>query len=502
MKPVVLVVLDGWGYREEEEHNAIAEAHTPFWDEMWQKYPHSLLSASGEALGLPPGQIGSSEIGHMTIGLGKIMDNDLVRINKAIARGELDRNKVMQGLFNHVKSNNSVLHFIGKVSPGGVHSHQKHLHELIKAAKKAGIKNIAIHAFSDGRDTPPQSSVEFFRDLEDVIETEGVGVIATLGGRYYGMDRDTNWDRTAKVEDAIFLSKGHISKSKKPSEYIEELHKQGMLDEFLEPVVFLGNTDTGVSVQANDGILFFNFRADRTRQLSQRIIERTRGKNVFFATMTQYDPSFQASVVFPPEPIETVLASEISKAGLTQVHIAETEKYAHATYFLNGGREAPHAGETHVLIDTRKDIFNHDEAPEMRAREITNKALECIEHGKTDFIFINYANADVVGHTANAEAVKMAIKTIDGELSRLVPAVIKSGGVVVITADHGNAETNVDTATGNKHSAHTTSDVPFIVTLEHEKLANKGTLADVAPTVLHLLGLPHPAAMTGKNLLS
>lgn len=501
MKPIVLIVLDGFGHRETQEHNAIAAAHTPFWDSLWQTYPHALLDASGEAVGLPAGQIGSSEVGHMTIGLGKVLDNDLVRISKAITKGELETNPVLQSLFRHTKDHSSTLHFVGMVSPGGVHSHQEHLHALIKAAKRAGITKIAIHAFTDGRDVAPQSAAEFLRQLEDVLETEGVGVIASVSGRYFGMDRDNNWERISRAEDALFLSKGHKAELVKPSELIKRLHTEGKLDEHLEPIVFLGNSGEGISIKTNDAVLFFNFRADRARQLSQRIIERTMDQNVRFATMTEYDAKLKAEVVFVPEPIETVLAQEISNAGLLQVHIAETEKYAHATYFLNGGKEQPHPGETHVLIDSRKDIATHDEAPEMKAKEITDKALEYIGEKKTDFIFINYANADMVGHTANGEATKVAIETIDRELKRVVPAVLASGGVTVLTADHGNAEMNVDEATGEKHTAHTVNPVPIIVTLAGKNLKN-GTLADVAPTILELLGIPTPKAMTGRNLLA
>lgn len=492
-KPVVLVILDGFGYREEKTHNAIAQAHTPFIDSLWQDYPHALLSASGESLGLPEGQIGSSEIGHTTIGLGKIMDNDLVRINKAVRNNELKDNPVLSKLFNHVLNNESTLHLLGMVSPGGVHSHQDHIHAVIKCAKAAGISKVAIHAFTDGRDVPPQSSAQFLKELEDVLESEGVGVIASLGGRYFGMDRDNNWDRVAKAEDALFLCKGNACTLKKPSEYLKELHAEGHLDEHLEPAVFLDAAGSGISMQPDDGILFLNFRADRARQLTRRIYERTKDHNTYFATMTEYDASIPAHVVFPPERIETTLAGELARAGKTQLHIAETEKYAHATYFFNGGVEQPHQGESRIMIDSRKDVKTHDLAPEMKAKEITDAILEHLND--FDFIVANYANADVVGHTAHYEATIKAIEAIDRALSRLVPIVNELGGVVIITADHGNAEQNIDPHTGIKHTAHTTNPVPCIMTAAGHTMAGTGTLANVAPTVLQLMNIPIPSSM-------
>lgn len=498
-KPVVLVILDGFGYREEKTHNAIAEAKTPFIDSMWEQYPHALLSASGESLGLPEGQIGSSEIGHTTIGLGKIMDNDLVRINKAIRNNTFADNAVFQELFAHVKAQNSTLHILGMISPGGVHSHQEHLHAFIKAAKAAGIDRIAIHAFTDGRDVPPQSAAQYLRDLEDTLETEGVGVIASVGGRYFGMDRDNNWDRVAKAEDALFLCKGNVCQLKKPSEYIAELHAEGHFDEHLEPAVFLDASGQGMAIGANDGIFFFNFRADRARQLSKRLHERTVDQNCYFATMTEYDSAVPAHVAFPPEPVQTTLASEVSKHGKKQLHIAETEKYAHVTYFFNGGVEAAHEGESRIMINSRKDIKTHDLAPEMKAKEITDAVLDQLE--SQDLIVINYANADVVGHTANFEATVQAIEAIDIELSRLVPATVNKGGVVVITADHGNAEMNIDPHTGIKHTAHTINPVPCFVTATGLTIQVEGTLANVAPTVLELMGITPPEAMLPSLLL-
>ncbi len=498
-KPVVLVILDGYGYSEKTEHNAIYKAQTPYMDSLWADYPHLLLSASGESLGLPEGQIGSSEIGHTTIGLGKIMDNDLVRINKSIASGEFSQNRVFNSLFEHVQEHDSTLHVLGMLSPGGVHSHSDHLYAFIKLATLNGIKKLAVHVFADGRDTPPQSSVEYLKELEELLLSLGVGVVATVGGRYYGMDRDNNWDRIVKAEEALFLCKGKVCQNRKPSEYISELHREGQLDEHLEPVVFLDTTGTGVSIAENDGVFFTNFRADRARQLTHRIYEQTKDKNIYFGTMTEYDPSIPVQVAFPPEAITSTLASTLALAGKKQLHIAETEKYAHVTYFFNGGVEDLHVGESRVLIDSRKDIKTHDQAPEMKAPEITDAILERLD--TEDLIVVNYANADMVGHTASFEATIKAVETIDRELSRLVPEVVAKGGAVIITADHGNAEQNVDPETGVMHTAHTLNPVPCIVVPEVALAKSAGTLADIAPTVLALMDVPKPTSMTGEALV-
>ncbi len=496
---VVLIILDGWGHREDSKHNAIAEARTPFFDSLIEKYPHSLLDASSSSVGLPEGQIGNSEVGHMTIGAGKVIDTDLVRINKAVTSGEFETNPAFVQLFDHVKKNNSVLHVLGLVSPGGVHSHQDHLHAFLRAAKKAGISQVVIHAFTDGRDVPPQSAHEYLRELERVIAEVGLGFIATATGRFYAMDRDKNWDRVAKAEAAIFEGEGKVAGAQKPSAALELLHGKGMLDEHLEPVIFLDDTGKNYQVSPHDGMFFFNYRADRARQISQRVIERTRDQDILFVTLTEYEAGMNSVVAFPPQKIETTLAAEVSKAGLSQAHIAETEKYAHATYFLNGGREEKHPGEEHILIESRKDVKTHDEAPEMRAREIADEAIRQIEKG-TNFIFINFANADMVGHTGKKDAIVKAVEEVDHQLSRVIGSSLsRPSCAVFITADHGNAETNVDPATGVMHTAHTTNFVPAIATADYGKLVNGG-LADVAPTILHLLGLPQPEAMTGKNL--
>lgn len=526
---VTLIVLDGWGYREEQKDNAIASAKTPNFTRLWQTSPHALLQASGEHVGLPDGQMGNSEIGHTTIGAGKVIDTELVRIGKAIRTGEFDRNPAFLALFDHVKTNHSTLHVQGLLSDGGVHSHQEHLYAFLKAAKKRGVTRIAIHAFTDGRDTPPQSAAKYLKHLEKVLAEVGVGFIATVSGRFYAMDRDNNWDRLAKAEQAMFECKGNVC-TIKPSAHVEALYKQGKLDEHLEPIVCMGldaeGTGPGASgcaIQENDAVLFFNFRADRARMLSQKMLEKQAKNNVCFATFTEYSTEFKCLVAFPPAKIETTLAAEISKAGLTQAHIAETEKFPHATYFLNGGREEPYKGERHILLASRKDVPTHDLAPKMRAEAIADKAIEEISAG-TDFIFINFANPDMVGHTANVPAIVEAIEETDTQLGRVMDAITAyaaktgRGSFAFITADHGNAEINIDPITGTKHTSHTLSPVPAILagttgrtSAEAGKAAQKSTaalpkihdggLSDIAPTVLALMHIPQPATMTGKSLL-
>jgi 2,3-bisphosphoglycerate-independent phosphoglycerate mutase len=533
LRQIILIVLDGWGYREDPKHNAIAAAKTPRFLNLWNTYPHTLLDASGLAVGLPEGQMGNSEIGHTTIGAGKVIDTDLVRIKKAIDQNAFLTNPAFTKLFDHVKKHDSVLHIKGLVGTGGVHAHSDHLFAFLRAAKQAGITKIALHLFTDGRDAPPQSAADYIAAVEDVLYEIGIGHIATASGRYFAMDRDNNWDRQKKVEDIIFadLNEGAqtyagagsetdirnvIAHGTKVSDHIRTLYNDGKLDEHLEPMVFLDESGTHFKVEKNDGIFFFNFRADRARQLSRKIVGRRDTHNICFVTMTEYDKALAADVAFPQVAIETTLAAEISRAGMTQAHIAETEKFPHATYFLNGGRETPHDGEAHILLESRKDVPTHDFAPKMRAEAIADKAIEEINKG-TNFIFINFANPDMVGHTANVPAIVEALEEVDLQLGRVLDALDARGGMAFITADHGNAEVNIDLETGTKHTSHTINPVPAIVTMPAGKAASGaqsgvetapnitlrsgGGLADIAPTILALMHIPQPIAMTGKNLI-
>ena len=497
-KQVALIILDGWGWRTDTKDNAIAEAKTPFFDTLLRDYSHSVLDASGEEVGLPVGQIGNSEVGHMAIGAGKVIDTDLVKITKAMRAGEFATNHAIKAAFDHAKKHDSTLHLMGLLSPGGVHSHHAHALGLIRAAFEAGLRKIAIHAFTDGRDMPPQSAHEALEEVEQLLSELGAGVIATAGGRFFAMDRDSNWDRLAKAEDAIYHGKGRTHTGK-ASELMQELHTSGTVDEHLEPIVFLDKTGKAYTLERNDSVIFFNFRPDRARMLATKIAERAEKENICFTTLTQYDASIKSLVAFNPSSIETTIAAEVSKAGMTQAHIAETEKYAHATYFLNGGKETKNLGEEWILLPSRKDVQTHDLAPEMKAKEIADAALSEIEKG-TNFIFINFANADMVGHTAKHDAIITAVETIDRELARVITALAARGGVALISADHGNAEMNVDQETGDMHTAHTMNKVPAILTKKGVAI-HDGGLADIAPTVLSLFDLPIPRVMTGRSLI-
>jgi 2,3-bisphosphoglycerate-independent phosphoglycerate mutase len=498
-KPVALIVLDGWGHREETEHNAVYDAKTPVFDELWKQWPHTLLEAGGEAVGLPEGQMGNSEIGHMTIGAGAAIDTDLVKINKAIRGEEFAANPVFDELFDHVEIYDSTLHVMGLVSDGGVHSHHAHLAAFLRLAAARGIVKIAIHAFADGRDTAPQSAAAYLKELEVVLAEIGVGAIATVTGRFYAMDRDKNWDRMKLAENAIFHGQAAHTETRRPSEVVQELYASGKLDEHLEPIVFMDEGDS-FKIQDGDGVFVFNYRPDRVRMLSERLIRHAEENDLYIATMTEYDPAFPTHVAYPKQTIETTLAAEISKAGLTQQHVAETEKFPHATYFLNGGREKPHEGEEHVMLASRKDVQTHDQAPEMRAEAIADEAIKRIESG-VDFTFINFANPDMVGHSGNHAAIVTAVETVDAQLGRVVEAVRARGGILFVTADHGNAELTFDAEAGGAHTSHTLNRVPAILVGYEDEIKEGTSLADIAPTILSLFKLPVPSAMKGVSLV-
>lgn len=500
-RQVVLVIFDGWGIREDKKWNAIENAQKPFFDKLWSEYPHAELKASGLAVGLPDGEMGNSEVGHLTIGAGKIIDTDYVKISKAAAENRFNDNPAIKELFNFVKKHNSTLHVNGLVSPGGVHSHQSHLFAILQAAKDAEITKVAIHAFTDGRDTAPRSAASYMEQLEHRIEEIGVGYIATVAGRYYAMDRDKNWDRVERVEKALFEGAGEQCLLVKPSEMLLKKYKEGQVDEHIEPMIFCDKEGNLATFKKHDGVLFFNFRADRARMIAQKISEKANEEQMCFVTMTAYDKNIQCLVAFPQTVINTYLAKEISKAGMKQLHVAETEKYAHVTYFLNGGSEEDIPGEINVLIESRKDVKTHDEAPEMRAVEIAKKVCEEIEKEEADFIVLNFANPDMVGHTANYEATIKAIEATDKALEKVVEKAWEKDAVVFITADHGNAELEADPETNEKITAHTSYPVPGMITDKGYEI-HEGGLSDVAPTILELLGIQQPKEMTGKSLIS
>ncbi len=502
-KPLALVILDGWGIAEDGEHNGIFVAQTPTFDTLWKKYPHTQLDASGEAVGLPVGQMGNSEVGHTTIGAGRVLYQDLVRISKDAREGKFADNPALQKAFSHVIAHTSTLHIMGLLSPGGVHSHEDHFIEMINSAIKSGVQEIVLHPFLDGRD----SSRTGGKDSLDRLEKHIAGIknvhIGTVIGRYFSMDRDTNWDRTDSAYRAIFEGKAAFvyDATQKPSQEITQWYTKEIFDELLEPQVFLREDGNPAKVHQNDAIIFTNFRPDRARQLSKKIASVLQEKNLCFVTMTQYDPTLESIVAYSPEVIDTTLGGVISEAGLSQAHIAETEKFPHVTYFVNGGRQDPHTGEEHVLVQSRKDIKTHDEAPKMRAKEIADEAISRL--GNCDFIFLNFANPDMVGHTAKPAAIKIAVETVDRELGRLVDATLQHDGTVIVIADHGNAERMYDPKTKEPHTSHTTNPVPCIVIGKKANgtLRSDGGLKDIAPTVLFLLGLQKPVSMTGTSLL-
>lgn len=502
--PLVLVILDGWGIGEEAEHNGIFTAHTPNFDRLWEIYPHTTLEASGEAVGLPAGQIGNSEVGHTTIGAGCVLYQDLVRISKDAKEGKFSKNPAFLQAFSHVNKHDSTLHVMGLLSPGGVHSHEDHFLEVINAAIKHTVKRIVLHPFMDGRDTLRTGGYDSLSRLEKHIAGIKQVSIATVIGRYYSMDRDTNWDRTDQAYRAIFDGKAAFvyNASERPSQVIKQWYQKEVFDELLQPQVFLKDNGKPHRVENNDGIIFTNFRPDRARQISKKVTEVLKEKNLVFVTMTNYDPTIESIVAYQPEKIENTMGGVIAQAGLSQAHIAETEKFPHVTYFVNGGRQEPHQNEEHILVPSRKDIKTHDEAPQMRAKEICDEAIRRLD--THDFIFINFANPDMVGHTAKPDAIKVAIETVDQELGRLVQQTQTHHGTVLILADHGNAEIMWDPQTKQPHTAHTTNPVPCILVQKDRNVSlrpGKG-LKDIAPTVVHLLGLEKPICMTGESIIA
>ena len=501
--PVVLCILDGWGYREAREMNAIAQADTPNWDRFMAECPHALLAASEEKVGLPIGQMGNSEVGHMNLGAGRVVLQDLPRIDSAIADGTLVRNAILGDFIARLKESGGTCHLMGLVSPGGVHSHQAHLVALIRLLAIAGIP-VVLHAFLDGRDTPPRSAKGYIEAF--LAETDGTpGLrIASLMGRYYAMDRDNRWERTEKAYRAI--AEGEGQKVADPVVAIDASYGKGVTDEFVVPVVLEGYA----GMRNGDGVFMANFRADRVRQLLAVLLdpnfkEFRRHKKTRFAGatgMTEYSKDLTPfhTALFSNIELKGILGEIVAKADKTQLRIAETEKYAHVTFFLNGGRESKFLGEERILVPSPK-VATYDLKPEMSAFEVTDRLVEAISDGHFDLIVVNYANGDMVGHTGNLEAAIKAVKAIDTCLGYLAVAVKRAGGTLLITADHGNAEQMEDNRTGEPHTAHTLDLVPVVlVNGPHARLTD-GVLADVAPTMLELLDLPQPTEMTGHSLL-
>jgi 2,3-bisphosphoglycerate-independent phosphoglycerate mutase len=483
---VALVVLDGWGCAPPGPGNAVALARTPVFDALWARYPHTTLRASGEDVGLPPGQMGNSEVGHLTIGSGRVVFQDLVRVNRAIERGDLFANEALAGAFRRARERNARVHLLGLVSYGGVHSHIDHLRALLELSRREGMgERTFVHAFTDGRDVAPTSARS---DLAELV-AEGARIV-TVAGRYYAMDRDGRWERTDRALAAIVRGEG--AQEENPVAAVEASYTAGVTDEFVEPVVLPGpRLDP-----SQDAAIFFNFRPDRARQLSQRLLEA----GCDLTTMTRYRDDFDCPVALNEQDVHDVMAEILAEHGVRQLHVAETEKYAHVTYFFNGGREEPWQGETRILVPSPTDVPTYDKKPEMSAAEVAARFVGEIGGGYR-FAVVNFANPDMVGHSGIVPAVVKAVEVVDACLGRVVEAVERLGGVCLVTADHGNAEQLLEADGVSPHTAHTTNPVPLVVTLPGVALREGGGLADLVPTCLDLLGLPKPPGMTGESLL-
>ena len=506
-KPTVLLILDGYGERKEKEGNAIALAKTPVMDRLKKEFPYVEGQASGLFVGLPDGQMGNSEVGHMNMGAGRIVYQELTRITKSIQDGDFFENKALKAAVEHCKKEDSALHFMGLVSSGGVHSHIEHIYGLLELAKRAGLKKVYLHAFLDGRDTPPDSGKSFLLAVEKKMQELHVGEIATISGRYYAMDRDKNYDRVEKAYRAMVEGTGE--KASSVEEAIDASYAKKVYDEFVLPTVI--EKDGAVhTVSDGDAMIFFNFRPDRAREICHAFcdddfsfFERGARKNIFFVCFTDYDPTIpNKHVAFEKEEIHNTLGEVVSNLGKNQLRIAETEKYAHVTFFFNGGKEEPYENEDRILVPSPKEVPTYDLKPEMSCYTVTEKLTEAIHSGKYDLVVANFANPDMVGHTGVLPAAIKAIEVVDECMGKVVDAVESMHGNLFILADHGNADIMIDEKTGEPYTAHTTNPVPFIlVSEEKHKLREGGCLADVAPTLLELMGIPQPKEMTGKSLL-
>ena len=483
---VALVILDGWGCAPAGPGNAVGLADTPVFDGLWRRYPHTTLEASGQAVGLPSGQMGNSEVGHLTIGSGRVIDQDFMRVNRSIERGEFLENEALLGAFQRAKERGTNVHLLGLVSYGGVHSHIDHLRALLELARREGMaERTFVHAFTDGRDVSPHSARG---DITELVDT-GTSIV-TIAGRYYAMDRDKRWDRTKKALAAIVDGEGRNADD--PVAAVDRSYEEGVTDEFIEPVVL-----PGPRLGTGDAAIFFNFRPDRARQLSQLLLER----GYDLTTMTRYRDDLDCPVAFEEQEVADTMAEVLAEHGVRQLHVAETEKYAHVTYFFNGGREKEWQGETRILVPSPQDVATYDEKPEMSAAEVTELFEGAIGDGY-GFAVVNFANPDMVGHTGVIPAVVKAVETVDGCLGRITEAVASLGGVCLITADHGNAEEMLEADGESPHTAHTTNPVPLVVTIEGAKVDDGGSLSDLVPTCLNLLGIPPSVGMTGRNLVT
>ena len=505
-----LIIMDGFGINPAKEGNAIFQQGTPNLDRLMAEYPHTQLGASGMDVGLPDGQMGNSEVGHTNLGAGRIVYQELTRITKDIQDGTFFQKKPLIHAMDSAKENGKAVHLMGLLSDGGVHSHNTHLYALVEMCKQRGVKDVFVHCFMDGRDTPPTSGLEYVKELQDKLDEIGCGKIATVEGRYWAMDRDNIWDRVEKAYNAMVLGEGVTAES--GIQAMQQSYDKGDTDEFVKPTVIVDQGKPVGTIGEGDSVIFFNFRPDRARQLTRTFIqpdfagfERRKGFfHVNYVSMTQYDETFTGlEIVNPPESLDNTLGEYLSSLGKTQLRIAETQKYAHVTFFFNGGVEKPNPGEDRILVDSWKD-GTFDAKPEMEAYLVTVKAIKAVQEKKYDVMILNFANCDMVGHTGVMDAAKKAVAAVDECVYALTRTILDNGGRVFITADHGNADQMVDPATGEPFTAHTTNPVPFIAVapeLKDRKLREGGCLADIAPTMLDSMNLPIPAEMTGKSLL-
>ena len=502
-KPLVLIIMDGWGERESADNNAVKLAKSQIVNNLANQYPSTTLGCSGESVGLPEGQMGNSEVGHLNIGAGRIVYQELTRINKSIKDGDFFKNKVLLDAINNVRKNRSNLHIMGLVSDGGVHSDNKHLYALLELAKRSNINNVYIHCFMDGRDTPPESGKKYIEELQAKINDLKIGKIATVIGRYYAMDRDKRWERVRQAYDAMTCQEG--VKENEPVQAMQNAYNRKETDEFIKPIMIKGSP----AISDNDSLIFFNFRGDRAREITRCFtddkfdgFERKCHPKVHFVCLTQYDITINAAVAYPPQELKNILSEVFGNNGIKQLRIAETEKYAHVTFFFNGGIEKPYPNEDRILIPSPK-VATYDLKPEMSAYEVTDRVLKEIESGKYDVVIMNYANCDMVGHSGILKAAIAAVEAVDRSVGRVEELVKQLGGITMITADHGNAEQMYDPITHGPHTAHTCDKVPFILISDKKglKLRNDGILADIAPTMLELLGIEKPKEMTGRSLI-
>ncbi len=504
-KLTMLMILDGFGINENTEGNSIKIANTPNIDNLMKKNPTTEIHTSGLDVGLPEGQMGNSEVGHTNIGAGRIVYQELTRITKEIEDGDFFSNPELVKAIENCKEHGTKLHIMGLLSDGGVHSHNRHLYALLELAKRKDFEDVYVHCFLDGRDTPPASAENYLADLEKKMAEKGVGKIASISGRYYSMDRDKRWERVEKSYQALVNGIGEKETSSIIA--IEKSYQKEVFDEFVEPTLICNNDEPIATIQKNDSVIFFNFRPDRAREITRTLVDpdfdgfKRDYFPVYFVCFTQYDATLpNVHIAFKPTTLENTFGEYISKKGLTQLRIAETEKYAHVTFFFNGGEEKQYPGEDRILVPSPK-VATYDLKPEMSAKEVTEKVIEAIQSQKYDCIILNYANPDMVGHTGNLEATVKAIETIDDCVGKVVEEVNKVQGVLLITADHGNAEQMIDYATGEPHTAHTTNPVPFILVGKEDAKLKPGRLADLAPTMLDIMGLEKPKEMTGESII-